>query len=136
MLKIDLGYWQLSCARDVMNKAWKIVRKSKCSISIALRNSWKIFKKYFKNVSTSYKEYKYKLVINKQQFTLSSKDNDLDNIVEESLEKIAEVKGKSFIYKIGDSFYEKYDQLLSKFKKKGSLTFYQDIFLIKMRDSN
>ncbi|RFM19444.1 hypothetical protein C1147_10740 [Clostridium botulinum] len=118
MLKIDLGYWQLSCAGDVMNKAWKIVRKSKCSISIALKNSWKIFKKYFKNISTSHKEYKYKLVINKQQFTLSSKDNDLDNIVEESLEKIAEVKGKSFIYKISNSFYEKYDQLLSKFKKK------------------
>ncbi|APU86921.1 hypothetical protein [Clostridium botulinum] len=44
MLKIDLGYWQLSCAGDVMNKAWKIVRKSKCSISIALKTPGKYLK--------------------------------------------------------------------------------------------
>lgn len=90
-------------------------------------------KVFIKNTSTSYATYtyKYKLKIDKQSFILSFQKIDLEEVVEQALEKIAEVKGKQFIYNISDRIYTKYDFLLDKLNHKGSLTFAQDVFIVR-----
>ena len=134
MLKIKYGYWQLACAKDVMVSSWKLVRKTKCPISKALRISWEKVKKFFKNISSSYKEYKYKLIINKKMYFLNLNTNDVDEVVNNCLEKISKIKGKQFIYKIANTFYKDYDKLISKFTKKGTLTFARNVFVDKIRN--
>ena len=134
MLKIKYGYWQIACAKDVMIGSWEIVRETKCSISKALRMSWKKVKDILKTISNSYKEYKYKLIINKKMYFLKSKSNDADEVINSCLEKIAKIKGKQFIYEIANTFYKNYDRLITKFNKRGTLTFTRDIFVIKIKN--
>ena len=134
MLKIKYGYWQLACAKDVMINSWKLVKRTKCSITKALKMSWKEVKKILKNISSSYKEYKYKLIINKKMYFLSFKSNDTDEVVNTCLEKIAKIKGKQFIYEIANTFYKNYDKLIIKFNKNGTLTFARNVFVVKIRN--
>lgn len=133
MIKINVlkGHWQLACAREIMVSAWKLVKEKKVALSVGLKRSWKEVKDFIKKISNSYAEYKYKLKIHNQTIMLSFKNDDLDEVVEQALEKIAEVKGKKFIYNISDRIYSKYDFLLDKLKRKGTLTFAQDVFIIK-----
>lgn len=134
MLKIKYGYWQLACAKDVMVNSWKLVKRTKCSIAKALKISWKKVRKILKNISSSYKEYKYKLIINKKVYFFNFKSDDADEIIDSCIEKIAKIEGKQFIYEIANTFYKNYDKLIIKFSKKGTLTFARNVFVIKIKN--
>lgn len=132
-IRLLKGHWQNACAKDVMTRSWELVRKNHCSLSAGLKKSWKEIKNFISNINNSYTEYKYKLRIERKTIILTFSTDDLDEIVDKSLEKIAEIKGKQFIYNISERFYNRYDFLLNKLKTKGTLTFTQNVFISKIR---
>lgn len=132
-IRLLKGHWQNACAQDVMTRSWELVRKHHCSLSTGLKRSWKEIKDFIRSINNSYAEYKYKLRIERKTIILTFKSDNLDEIVDKSFEKIAEIKGKQFIYNISERFYNRYDFLLDKLKTKGTLTFTENVFITKLK---
>lgn len=135
MVKVNVlkGYWQLACAKQIMTNAWTLVKKKNFILSLALKKSWKELKSFINSVSNSYSEYKYKLIIEHKTVTLTFKNDNLDEVVDTALEKIAEIKGKQFIYNISERIFCRYDFLINKLKTKGALTFTENVFICKLK---
>lgn len=134
MLKINYGYWQNACAKDSMVKAHQLRRQLKITLKEALRLAWREIKQFFNSISKTYKEYKYKLKINNKTIVITAKNKvNPDKLIEACLTKIAEVKGKQFMYNVSNRLYKAYDESVNHLDSKGSLTFAQDVYIVRMK---
>lgn len=137
MIKINLGYWQNAVSGDVMRTAHKLVKQLHITLSQALKRAWKEVKEFILSISTTYKEFCFKLRINKEIVNIkvpadASNSIDYDELIENCMEHISNIKGKQFMYNVSKRLYESYDRFIELLQIKGHLTFAQDVYVSKM----
>lgn len=95
MFKIKFGVWQQVMAKEVMLKAWKIVKKTKCSLSEGLKKSWEEVKSLFSGISASFKDFKQKLSAKlsmKNSNKYKTIDNNMIHLIDKGLENMRRLK--------------------------------------------
>ena len=132
MLTIKLGYWKNIMAGESMRKARELMKKTGCTLSQGLKKAWKEIKEMVNNISLSYKEFKAKLYIKNHNRvnTYDVKGENTEDLMENALEKIAEVKGKEFYRNMFKWFVRKYDSAIEMLEEKKKYTFMDGLWCI------
>jgi predicted small metal-binding protein len=118
-------YGDILVARKLVMKRAGELRKRNMSLSSSLKKAWSEAKKLVEEVVT--KLQKYILKVNNQTFTVES--NDQEEVINQCLEHIEEVKGKKFAYNVVNNLNNRWDGAMRVFQERGTLTFAQDVFI-------
>jgi predicted Zn-dependent protease len=126
-------YGDIIIARKlIMERAMELKKKLGISLSESLKRAWAEARKIAEEFISNLKN--YKLHIDKRTFNIQS--DDAEDIVEKCFEKIAEVKGKQFMYNVSKNIYNKWNTAIHILETRGALTFGQDVFVRKVNFIN
>ena len=142
MLKINLiqqAYGNMAIAKKlIMSRALELHNKLHKTLSEALKQAWReakqIAKEYIDRFIKNIEQIKYRLMIESKiiELSYSSSEHDVDEVVENCMEHIAENKGKQYMYNVSKRIYTNFDLIEERLSNRKAVTFGQDVYVVRI----